>query len=130
MATDPWPPIANHQPLTTNHLSPMFGLGPTEMLIVLVIGVLLFGKNLPNVGRQLGKSLMEFKKGLNDIKSEVDIASYTSTSAPRVAPRYTTDDYDEPTAPKFEPPAQEPFEAPARDPAQSGTSSDDPQSTA
>ena len=108
----------------------MFGLGPTEMLIVLVIGVLLFGKNLPSVGKQLGKGLMEFKKGLNEIKSEVDIASYTSTSAPRVAPRYSADDYDEPTAPKFEPPVQEPFEAPARDPAPADRSNEGTQTQA
>ncbi|MEX0678840.1 MAG: twin-arginine translocase TatA/TatE family subunit [Pirellulales bacterium] len=97
----------------------MFGLGPTEMLIVLVIGVLLFGKNLPNVGRQLGKGLMEFKKGLSDIKSEVDLASYSQSSPSRVAQRYAADDFDEPTAPKFEPPAQEPFEPPAREPNES-----------
>jgi sec-independent protein translocase protein TatA len=93
----------------------MFGLGPTEMLIVLVIGVLLFGKNLPNVGRQLGKSLMEFKKGLDDIKSEVNAATYIEPSRSPAPRQYSSDDYDEPTAPKFEPPAQEPFEPPPHD---------------
>ena len=78
------------------------------MLILLVIGVLLFGKNLPTVGRQLGKSMMEFKKGLSDIQNEVSAATYMEP-APRVAQqRYSSDDYDEPTAPKFEPPTQEP----------------------
>ena len=91
----------------------MLGLSPQEMLIVLVIGVLLFGKNLPNIGRTLGKGLMEFKKGLSDLKAEVDIASFTSgtpsTSSPtRVESRYNSEDFDEPTAPKFEPPTQAP----------------------
>lgn len=87
----------------------MFGIGPPEMLILLVIGVLLFGKNLPTVGRQLGKSMMEFKKGLSDIQSEVTAATYMEPSQPKVAKRsYAADDYDEPTAPKFEPPTQEP----------------------
>jgi len=104
----------------------MFGLGPLEIMIVLVIGVLLFGKNLPSVGRQLGKSLMEFKKGLDDMKREVDVASFTDPISSRMAPRYTPDDYDEPTAPKFEPPTQEPFEAPPRDPAQSAGDSENP----
>lgn len=109
----------------------MLGLGPTEMLIVLVIGVLLFGKNLPSVGRQLGKGLMEFKKGLSDIKSEVDAATYAEpTSSSSAARSYTADDYDEPTAPKFEPPAQEPFEPPARDPDTASTPSDAPPSSA
>src|SRR6185295_426350 len=88
----------------------MFGLGPMEMLIVLVIAVLLFGKRLPEVGRSLGKGLVEFKKGLNDIKSEVDSATYAQPSSTRTN-RYNADDYDEPTAPKFEPPAHEPTPA-------------------
>ena len=88
----------------------MFGLGPTEMMIVLVIAVLLFGKRLPEVGRSLGKGLVEFKKGLNDIKSEVDSATYAEPRE-RVAQRYSADDHDEPTAPKFEPPTHEPTEA-------------------
>ncbi|MFO0809340.1 MAG: twin-arginine translocase TatA/TatE family subunit [Gemmataceae bacterium] len=49
----------------------MFGLGGTEMLILLVLGVLLFGKRLPEVGRSLGKGLMEFKKGIAGIEDEV-----------------------------------------------------------
>ena len=92
----------------------MFGLGPVEMLIVGVIAVLLFGKNLPSVGRSLGKNLVEFKKGLNDIKSEMDAATYSDTPR-RVAPRYSADDLDEPTAPKFEPPTQAPTETVASD---------------
>ncbi len=94
-----------------------FGMGPTEMIIVGVIAVLLFGQRLPEVGRSLGKSLMEFKKGLNDIKSEMDVATMEPTSRP--AKRYNADDYDEPTAPKFVPPAQEPSDS--ADPAQPDT---------
>ncbi len=88
-----------------------FGMGPTEMIIVGVIAVLLFGQRLPEVGRSIGKSLMEFKKGLNDIKSEMDVA--TAEPSTRPAKRYNTDDYDEPTAPKFTPPTQEPSEVAA-----------------
>jgi sec-independent protein translocase protein TatA len=84
----------------------MFGIGPPEMLILLVIGVLLFGKNLPTVGRQLGKSMMEFKKGLSDIQNEVNAAVQAEPSRP--AHRRVAEDFDEPTAPKFEPPTQEP----------------------
>jgi sec-independent protein translocase protein TatA len=87
----------------------MFGLGPVEIMIVLAIGVLLFGNRLPEVGRSLGKGLMEFKKGLNDIKSEVDAAAYSqSSTSSRVAQKHAPEDREEPTAPKFEPPAQEP----------------------
>ena len=86
----------------------MFGLGPMEMMIVLVLGVLLFGKRLPEVGRSLGKGMMEFKKGLNDLKSEVDLNSLTSPTNVRPPQRYAAEEYDEPTAPKFEPPTQAP----------------------
>jgi sec-independent protein translocase protein TatA len=86
----------------------MFGLGPLEMIIFGVIAVLLFGKNLPSVGRSLGKSIVEFKKGLNDIKSEVDAATYSQPSTRVEQQRYGADDLDEPTAPKFEPPTHEP----------------------
>lgn len=82
-----------------------FSPGPTEMIIILVIAVLLFGKRLPEVGRSLGKGLVEFKKGVRGIEDEVDSAassSATKTSADDV------DDRDEATAPKFEPPASEP----------------------
>ena len=115
----------------------MFGLGPAEMMIVLVIGVLLFGKNLPNVGRSLGKSLMELKRGLSDIKSEMDVATYSQPSStssqpssPSAAQPYTSDDDDEPTAPKFEPPAQEPYEPPPHDPSATGSQSENTQTQA
>jgi sec-independent protein translocase protein TatA len=47
----------------------MFGLGMSEVLVVLVIGLLLFGKKLPDLARSLGKALAEFKQettGLGD----------------------------------------------------------------
>ncbi len=86
----------------------MFGLGPMEMMIVGIIAVLLFGKRLPEVGRSLGKGLVEFKKGMRDIQNEVDVTS--TNTAPRVH-RNAIDDYEEATAPKFDPPTREPHEA-------------------
>jgi sec-independent protein translocase protein TatA len=42
-----------------------------EMMIVGVIALLLFGKRLPEVARSLGKSVSEFKGGLNEVKQSV-----------------------------------------------------------
>jgi sec-independent protein translocase protein TatA len=82
----------------------MLGLGPVELLIVGVIAVLLFGNRLPEVGRSLGKGLIEFKKGLRDIQNEVDISGMSSSSSSRVTQRNPIDETDEATAPKFVPP--------------------------
>ena len=45
----------------------MMGLSPTQILILLLIVVVLFGaKRLPVVGRGLGRSMREFRSGLGD----------------------------------------------------------------
>jgi len=43
-----------------------------EMVVIAVIGLIFFGKRLPEVGRGLGKSIVEFKKGLKGIEDEID----------------------------------------------------------
>jgi sec-independent protein translocase protein TatA len=77
----------------------MFNLGGQEILLLMVLGVLLFGRKLPEVGRYLGQGIVEFKKGWQGIESH---DSPAVTRAPDVAPepvrppqRVTT------TAPKF-----------------------------
>jgi sec-independent protein translocase protein TatA len=53
----------------------MFGLNYVELLVIGAVAVLLFGGRLPSVARSLGKSLTEFKRGLNDLQDEVRDAS-------------------------------------------------------
>ncbi|MCA9092797.1 MAG: twin-arginine translocase TatA/TatE family subunit [Planctomycetaceae bacterium] len=48
----------------------MFGLHSTELIIFLIIALLLFGSRLPSVMRSLGKSVTEFKKGINDVDDD------------------------------------------------------------
>lgn len=49
--------------------------GNMELLIILAIGLLLFGRRLPEVGRSLGKSIVEFKKGIKGIEDEIEESS-------------------------------------------------------
>jgi sec-independent protein translocase protein TatA len=46
------------------------GLSPYHLLVVMVIALLLFGNRLPSVMRSLGQGIVEFKKGLADVKDE------------------------------------------------------------
>ncbi len=46
-------------------------IGWPEMLVVGIIALLIFGRRLPEVGRSLGKGIVEFKKGLKDTSDEV-----------------------------------------------------------
>jgi len=79
----------------------MFGLGGTEWFILIILGVLLFGKRLPEVGRSLGKGMMEFKKGLQGIEDEVQ-GTVRSTEMPASQPAPRPPQRIAATAPKFE----------------------------
>lgn len=57
------------------------GLGTWELLIILIIALLIFGRRLPEVMRGMGRSVSEFKKGMNDI-TEVDSPPPPSTPQP------------------------------------------------
>lgn len=50
----------------------MFGLGTTELILILVIVLVLFGPGrLPEIGGGIGKAIRNFKKATND--SEIDV---------------------------------------------------------
>lgn len=50
-------------------------IGPFEWVVILVVMLLLFGRRLPEVGKSLGKGIVEFKKGLKGVEDEIDTQS-------------------------------------------------------
>jgi len=82
----------------------MGGFSMIHWLIFGIVAVLLFGNRLPSVARSLGRSFVEFKKGMSDLESEFRSSVYTdppSSPPPRVT---YNNERNEPAAPRFEPP--------------------------
>jgi len=53
--------------------------GGMEWILILLLGLLLFGRRLPEVGRSLGQSVVEFRKGIKGIEEEIEGSSSEST---------------------------------------------------
>ena len=93
----------------------MFGANFPELIVLGIIGLLLFGKRLPDVAKNLGRGVSEFKKGLTGFQDEINgssrspASSYTpAPPAKRPEPLSTLD--DKIVTPKFEPPKSAPSE--------------------
>ena len=61
------------------------GLGFQEIALLLLLGVLLFGRKLPDIGRSLGKTVVEFKKGVSGLEDEFT-AGASSASKQAIEP--------------------------------------------
>lgn len=64
----------------------MFNLGAFEIIVLCFLGLLIFGRRLPEVGRNLGKSIVEFKKGLSGVDEEARRISEASRATPTSTP--------------------------------------------
>src|SRR5438105_760469 len=85
-----------------NTLFAIFGLGPMEIVVLVVLGVLLFGKNLPSMGRYIGKSIVEFKKGVKGLEDDVETGVAPRTDITAEQPQLRPPQRVSVTAPKFE----------------------------
>jgi sec-independent protein translocase protein TatA len=95
-------------PLLLAFQMPGFG----EMLLIAGLGLLIFGKRLPEVGKSLGKGIVEFKKGLKGIEDDVEVASSQQQSMPAPASRQQI--AQQPY--KFDPHTGKPVEQPQQSP--------------
>ena len=77
---------------------------PIYVIVVLVLGVLFFGRNLPGVARQLGASLIEFRKGLNDWKEVHSCSSGVKGGSIEVMKQEFEERFES-LGTKFEPPS-------------------------
>jgi len=64
----------------------MFGIGGQEIILLLVLGVLLFGANLPRLGRSVGKTVKEFKHGVQGLEDDIENVGNPTTARPAPEP--------------------------------------------
>jgi sec-independent protein translocase protein TatA len=61
-------------------------VGPTELIVILVIALLVFGpKRLPEIGRTLGRSLKEFRRASSELRDEIQRNLDPQDETPAVA---------------------------------------------
>jgi sec-independent protein translocase protein TatA len=67
-------------------LANILGVFPEQWILIALVALLLFGKRLPEVGKSLGKGIIEFKKGLAGIEEDVtQTANQPSTNQSQAA---------------------------------------------
>ena len=86
----------------------MFGIGMTELLVILAIGLLVIGpKKLPELARSLGKGLAEFRRASTEMRREfLDVAEEASIEPPKASPP-ETEEPEESEGEQKTPPADE-----------------------
>ena len=66
-------PLSRFAPSQPSHYDESMNLGMPEMIFIFLLALVIFGpRKLPELGRQLGKALAEFKKASNEFKSQLE----------------------------------------------------------
>ena len=92
----------------------MFGLGPLELMVIGVIAVMLYGKQLPDVGLKVGKSLAELRRQWSTISQDLDVTGdiKSRSGQTRIDSRRLSSQFDDEesaqTSPVFDPPDSSP----------------------
>ena len=84
-------------------------MNPVTIIVILLLGVMLFGGKLPEMARDIGKGILEFQRGMNEWGNEAKKTIFDETSAKTVKedPVPTPKpEVQETSAPKFEPPTE------------------------
>ena len=89
----------------------MFGIGMTELLVILVVALIVFGPTkLPDLARSLGRAMHEFRRASNDLRASFNEAVEPAPPPSRPAP-----------PPAIPPASPAPLDQPAAEPAAPGT---------
>src|SRR5687767_12403576 len=91
--------------------------GLTEWIIIGALGLLIFGKRLPEVGRSLGKGIVEFKRGLKGVQDDVtQVDEQIEDQSAKRLPDPASAEASQ-TKPKFDPYTGKPIEEPVAEKA-------------
>ncbi|MDR1492871.1 MAG: twin-arginine translocase TatA/TatE family subunit [Planctomycetaceae bacterium] len=89
-------------------------MSPLTIIVILLLGVMLFGGRLPEIARDIGKGILEFQRGMNEWSNEAKKTIFDENSSSLSDFTKTADDsistpkadVQETSAPKFEPPPE------------------------
>ncbi len=98
----------------------MFGLGPTELIVILILGVLLLGpQRIPEAASSLGKAIRSFRRATRELRDQIDIEDEVRRPLEdlRAALRDEPAPLPPPAAPFRPSPPSEPIHSTAPEPA-------------
>ena len=86
-------PLSHIAAIPPRQYDESMNLGFSEMVFLFLLALLIFGpKKLPEIGRQIGKALNEFKRASNEFRSQIEseIANLEREQTPQILPPVRT----------------------------------------